>query len=113
MDFAHGLRPRTEIDMKNSTGVECPEPVEGLSHAYILICADGSYYVGSTNNLVERIKTHNEGRGALWTQKRLPVALVYYENYDTLTEANKRERQLKGWSRIKKENLIKRIWNKQ
>lgn len=73
---------------------------------YILECADGSYYVGSTTNLSQRVVAHNEGRGARWTAVRRPVRLVYSESHETEVEAVGRERQIKGWSRAKKQALI-------
>ncbi len=73
---------------------------------YILKCADGSYYTGSTNNLELRIAQHQAGEGAKHTKKRLPVKLVYYEEYQNVADAFKREKQVQGWSRKKKEALI-------
>ncbi len=73
---------------------------------YILECADGSYYTGSTNNLELRLAQHQRGEGANYTKKRLPVKLVYYEEYDRIDEAFYREKQVQGWSRKKKEALI-------
>lgn len=80
---------------------------------YILECSDKSYYVGSTDNLEKRTVRHNIGEAAEWTKNRRPVKVVYFETYDSLTEAVRRERQIKRWSRIKKENLIKGIWKKK
>jgi putative endonuclease len=74
---------------------------------YILKCSDGSYYVGSATNLEDRINRHNQGKGATYTAKRRPVHLVYYEGFNKLDEAVKRERQVKKWSRAKKEALIR------
>ena len=73
---------------------------------YILKCADESYYIGSTNNLDIRISQHMNGEGAKYTKKRLPVELVYFEQFDRIDEAFRREKQIKGWSRNKKEALI-------
>jgi predicted GIY-YIG superfamily endonuclease len=74
---------------------------------YILQCSDKSYYVGHTNNLTERNNKHNAGRAVRWTACRLPVHLVYKETFKTLKQAMKRERQIKKWSRAKKEALIR------
>nr|WP_294232898.1 GIY-YIG nuclease family protein [uncultured Chryseobacterium sp.] len=74
---------------------------------YILLCSDGSYYTGSTNNLECRLAQHQSGKGANHTKKRLPVRLVYYEEYDRIDLAFCREKQIQGWSRRKKEALIK------
>ncbi len=73
---------------------------------YILECSDGSYYTGSTTNLDIRIAQHNAGEGANHTKKRLPVLLVYYEEFQRIDEAFNREKQVQGWSRKKKEALI-------
>ena len=73
---------------------------------YILECADGSYYVGSTKDLERRIAAHQEGLGAKYTSRRLPVKLVYGEEYDRVADAFYREKQVQGWSRAKREALI-------
>ncbi len=73
---------------------------------YILLCADGSFYTGSTNDLERRLEEHQNGKGANHTRKRLPVELVYTEEYDRIDEAYYRERQIHGWSRDKKIALI-------
>jgi putative endonuclease len=74
---------------------------------YILLCRDLSFYVGYTKNLKERLAKHNNKQGSVYLHSKIPVKLVYYENYIDKNEAIVRERQLKGWSRIKKINLIK------
>jgi len=76
-------------------------------YMYILLCADGSYYTGSTNNLELRIQQHQNGEAANHTRKRLPVELFYYEEFQRIDEAFYREKQVPGWSRVKKEALIK------
>jgi putative endonuclease len=75
-------------------------------YVYILSCADGSFYVGSTQNLDTRVKTHDDGRGAAHTFKNRPFRLVYSERFLSRTDASARERQLKRWSREKKAALI-------
>ena len=84
------------------------EPAEGtVAWVYILRCADGSYYVGNTRRSVDvRLEEHNAGTFPGYTSARRPVELVYTEYLDTLIETFQRERQLKGWSRKKKEALI-------
>ena len=77
-----------------------------MATMYILLCANGKYYVGSTENLEERLKRHNAGYGCGFTKAHLPVKLIYKEEYPTIEEAYQRERQLHGWSRAKKEALI-------
>jgi len=73
---------------------------------YILECCDGSYYTGSTNNIELRLSEHQSGMGANHTKKRLPVKLIYYEEYQRIDEAFSREKQVQGWNRKKKEALI-------
>ncbi|MBI4487629.1 MAG: GIY-YIG nuclease family protein [Deltaproteobacteria bacterium] len=79
-----------------------------MHYVYILRCADDSFYVGSAQDLDARVKTHNNGGGAAYTFKHRPVRLVYSEVFRSEDEALTRERQLKLWSRGKKEALIKR-----
>ena len=75
-------------------------------YMYILQCSDDSFYTGSTNNLELRLLQHQSGEGANHTKKRLPVKLVYFEEYARIDEAFYREKQVQGWSRKKKEALI-------
>ncbi|MDQ2178382.1 GIY-YIG nuclease family protein [Marinifilum sp. D714] len=77
-----------------------------LCYTYILKCNDGSYYTGSTKNLDKRLEEHMLGLGSHFTKKHLPVKLVYFEEFDRIDDAFYREKQIKGWSRIKKEALI-------
>ena len=76
---------------------------------YILKCADHSYYTGSTNNLELRLAQHQNGEGAHHTAKRLPLELVYVEEFNRIDEAFYREKQVQGWSRKKKEALIQEM----
>ena len=73
---------------------------------YILQCSDGSYYVGSTKDLEYRVSEHQAGKGAKYTSKRLPVILVYSEEYERVVDAYIREKQVQNWSRAKREALI-------
>ena len=75
-------------------------------YTYILECANGSYYTGSTKNLELRIRQHQRGEGANFTSRHLPVKLVFHEVYDRIDAAFYREKQIQGWSRKKKEALI-------
>jgi len=77
---------------------------------YILRCADKSYYTGHTDNLEERIAKHQAGEIEGYTSTRLPVTLVFSEDFPTREEALGCERQIKGWSRKKKEALMRRDW---
>ena len=75
---------------------------------YIVRCADGSYYVGSTRTSLEmRIAQHNDGSFGGYTTTRRPVTLVYSQWFDRITDAIENERKLKGWTRAKKEALIR------
>jgi len=73
---------------------------------YILLCYNQSFYIGFTNNLKRRLKQHQRAE-VNYTSHLLPIKLVYYEKYNTKIDALKREKQIKGWSRQKKINLIK------
>ncbi len=79
------------------------------THIYMLKCTDGSYYVGLTEKPVEtRVSEHQLGLyDTAYTKSRRPVTLVFSETYDRIDEAIRRERQIKGWSRRKKEALIR------
>lgn len=81
-------------------------------YMYILLCADDSYYTGSTTDLERRLQQHQNGEGANFTRKHLPVKLVYYEEFDRIQDAFLREKQVQGWSRKKKEALINGELNK-
>jgi putative endonuclease len=75
-------------------------------YMYILKCSDNSYYIGSTNNLELRLVQHQAGQGSKYTSKRLPVTLLYFEEYPSVADAFYREKQVQGWSRKKREALI-------
>jgi len=74
---------------------------------YIPRCNDGSYYVGTTRGALEhRVAQHNDGTFGGYTERRRPVTLVHQQHFDRITDAIAAERQLKGWSRAKKEALM-------
>ena len=73
---------------------------------YILKCSDDTLYTGYTTNLDNRVLIHNKGLGAKYTNSRLPVTVVYHENFETKSEALKREYQIKQLTRLKKLQLI-------
>jgi len=77
-----------------------------MPYLYILECADGSYYTGSTTDLDRRLWEHQNGLGAKYTAKRLPVKLVYCDECDRIDDVFFREKQIQGWSRKKKQALI-------
>ena len=75
---------------------------------YILRCVDGSYYTGLTRrSIADRVDQHNTGEVEGYTHSRRPVELVFTETYDRILDAIARERQIKGWTRRKKEALIR------
>jgi putative endonuclease len=73
---------------------------------YIVRCADGTLYTGYARDPLQRQHAHNSGRGARYTAGRRPVCLVYAEAFESLGDALRRERQVKGWHRQRKEDLI-------
>lgn len=75
-------------------------------YMYILKCADGTYYTGSTKYLRLRVQQHQNGEGANYTKKRRPLKLVYYEKFNRIDKAFYREKQVQGWSQKKKQALI-------
>ena len=77
-----------------------------MNYTYILRCADGSLYTGWTNDLEKRIKAHKAGRGGKYTRAHAPVELVYYESFETKTEAMSREWHIKQLKRKQKLALI-------
>jgi putative endonuclease len=75
---------------------------------YIVLCQDGSFYTGSTRgSLEDRVNQHNAGSYGGYTATRRPVRLVYSEYFDRIMDAVSAERQIKGWSRAKKEALLR------
>lgn len=81
---------------------------------YILCCSDGSYYVGSTrgDDVARRLSEHQQGVRDGYTAARLPVTLVWSGEFDLIADAIAFERQLKGWSRAKKEAVIRGEWER-
>ncbi|MGN0985643.1 MAG: GIY-YIG nuclease family protein [Candidatus Enterenecus sp.] len=77
-----------------------------MNYCYILRCGDGSLYTGWTNDLAKRLATHSAGKGGKYTRSRLPVELVYYEEYETKEEAMAREWAVKRLTRAEKLALI-------
>ncbi|BBA34754.1 tRNA/rRNA methyltransferase SpoU [Methylocaldum marinum] len=78
---------------------------------YILRCRDGSYYTGHTDNLEKRVAEHQTGLCEGYTASRLPVELVFSQEFSSRTEALAMEQQIKGWSRRKKEAMMRGDWN--
>ncbi len=77
-----------------------------MNYTYLLRCRDGSLYCGWTNRLEERLKAHNEGKGAKYTRSRRPVELIYYEEFPTKEQAMSREYAIKRLTRAAKLRLI-------
>jgi len=74
----------------------------------MLRCSDNSIYTGYTTDLKKRLDTHNKGKGAKYTRTRLPVDLLYFEEFSTKSSALKREYAIKQLSKKQKENMIKK-----
>ena len=80
-------------------------------HLYILQCADGTLYIGHTDDLDERMRQHDSGRAGSYTTSRRPLKLLHVEEFETRYEALSMERKLKGWSRAKKLTYIAGDWS--
>ncbi len=77
-----------------------------MYYLYILLCADNSLYTGMTNNVEHRLWNHRNGSGSMYVHDRLPIRLVYVETYADKYIAAQRERQIKGWKRQKKIEIL-------
>lgn len=95
--------------MKTGTEKNMRSDLEGKHPwlVYILLCRDGSFYTGMTNDMDRRFKEHREGRASRYTRSRKPVKVVYRERCEDRSHALKREFAVKALSRIEKENLVK------
>ena len=80
-----------------------------MHYVYIVKCSDGTYYTGYTNDLKRRIKQHNAGEGAKYTKGRRPVELVHSEQFETKSEAMKREYEIKQFKRRRKTEIINQV----
>jgi len=94
---------------------ECPEFIEGqnsnMSYStYIVLCDNNKYYVGHSQNPDLRFLRHLSKDGAKFTKQNQPKKLLWHQEFDTEIEAIRREKQIKGWTRKKKENLINGTW---
>ena len=86
---------------------ECPDITEVPTwYVYILKCASGTYYTGHTQDVQARVERHRKGQGATLTKHDIPTSIMFTEQFNSETEAMRRELQLKRWSRAKKEALI-------
>lgn len=77
---------------------------------YILLCSDNKYYVGHTADLNQRFDRHLDKVGAKFTSQNKPIKIAWYQKFESEIESIKREKQIKGWSRVKKKKLIKGLW---
>jgi len=109
---ATGNRPLSGVEVRPLSGVEVVNYKIMKGWMYILLCSNGSYYTGSTNDLGKRIVEHQKGEGANFTKKHLPIELVYYEVFNRVDKAFYREKQVQGWSKKKKTALINGELNK-
>jgi uncharacterized protein len=100
---------KSNLDVLKNYGINAKM---SKGYLYILECANGAYYTGSTKYLNLRLQQHQNGEGANFTKKHLPVKLVYYEEFQRIDEAFYREKQIQGWSRKKKEALMSGFVNK-
>jgi predicted GIY-YIG superfamily endonuclease len=93
---------------------ECPEFIEGQYimnyYTYIILCNNNKYYIGHASNLNKRFTRHLQKSGAKFTAQNPPTKILWKQRFETEIEAIRREKQIKGWTREKKENLIKGIW---
>jgi len=78
---------------------------------YIILCSNNKYYVGHTNDLAKRFQYHQNKLGAKFTSQNKPLRFLWHHDFDTELESIRREKQIKGWSRKKKENLINGVWD--
>ncbi|MET1037936.1 MAG: GIY-YIG nuclease family protein [Aeromicrobium sp.] len=78
-----------------------------MPFTYVLLCSDKTYYTGSTWDLLTRLRQHRSGEGAEYTKRRLPVKLVYYEQYELIVHAFHREKKIQGWTHGKKRKLVR------
>lgn len=81
------------------------------NYTYILRCADNTYYTGWTNDIAARVLAHNSGKGAKYTRTRGPVKLVYCRAFESRSQAQQLEYQIKQMSRVQKEQLIQAFQN--
>ena len=82
-----------------------------MSHStYIILCSNNKYYVGHSKDPEQRILRHLSKDGAKFTKQNKPIKVLWKQEFKTKLEAIKREKQIKGWTRVKKENLINEVW---
>ncbi|WP_396657894.1 GIY-YIG nuclease family protein [Microbacterium sp.] len=77
-----------------------------MGYVYILRCNDGTFYVGSTKDLALRLEQHSSGHGAAYTRRRLPVTLVWSDEFPRIEDAFRWEKRIQGWSHAKRAAFI-------
>ena len=77
-----------------------------MFYVYIIRCADGSFYCGYTTDVEKRFEKHKSGKGAKYTRSHLPLEIVYIEEFESKSDALKRECEIKSMTRLQKEKLI-------
>lgn len=101
---------KKQTTSKDKIILETKNNQEIKAYVYFVRCSDGSLYCGYTTNLEKRLKNHNNGLGAKYTASRLPVSLVYYEEYNSIPEAMSREWHIhhdKEFTKQRKEEMVK------
>ncbi len=73
---------------------------------YVLLCEDNSFYTGSTNDIKQRFKAHQDGKGGRYTRSHKPIKIVYEEKLEDKSTALKRELEIKSWTRSQKINRL-------
>ncbi len=84
-----------------------PAKINPMWFVYILLCIDNSFYTGSTNDLDKRFNAHKAGKGGSYTRSHKPIKLIFHQQFDSKSEALKREIEIKSWSRKKKIKILK------
>jgi putative endonuclease len=79
---------------------------DGSHFVYVLECSDGSFYTGYTTDVERRAEEHDAGEGAKYTRGRTPVEVLHTERFESRSAAMKREHEIKGFSRARKERLV-------
>ena len=97
--------PQANLTLRSVATKGLDEKVRAAWFVYLLECSDGSLYLGISNNVPQRVATHNAGRGPDYTRRLRPVQLIFREEHPTKSSARKREIELKGWCREKKFRL--------
>ena len=106
-DQSGEFRPLIQRIVRETDEDRKKHAARGLYYFYVLLCNDGSFYGGFTNDLEHRLKMHNDGKGAKYTKSRRPVKMIYHEKFDDKRLALKREYWFKHHSRAWKEKFLR------